>query len=101
MKPANRSMILRAALMAGIPCCLAPRMLADDLRPASAPHSKKTDDPFLNGAPLTFEQLLKFAGQDAIPLHRRKEAILNRGLDFLLTPDQADKLKAAGASDEI
>lgn len=63
--------------------------------------SKKAEDPFLNGAPLTFEQLLKFAGQDAIPLHRRKEAILNRGLDFALTSEQVEKLKAAGASEEI
>lgn len=101
MKPANRSMILRAALIAAIPVCLAPRMVADDLRPASASRSKKTEDPFLNGAPLTFEQLLKFAGQDAIPLHRRKEAILNRGLDFSLTSEQVDKLRAAGASEEI
>src|SRR5271156_4750348 len=101
MKPANRSIILQAALMAAIPCCFAPRMVADDLRPSSASRSKKTEDPFLNGAPLTFEQLLKFAGQDAIPLHRRKEAILNRGLDFPLTSEQVDKLKAAGASEEI
>jgi hypothetical protein len=87
--------------MTAIPFCLAPRMVADDLKSTSASRSKKSDDPFLNGAPLTFEQLLKFAGQDAIPLHRRKEAILNRGIDFPLTSEQVDKLKAAGASEEI
>jgi len=76
-------------------------MAAEDPKPASASRSRKTDDQFLNGAPLTFEQLLKFAGQDAIPLHRRKEAILNRGIDFPLTSEQTDKLKAAGASEEI
>jgi len=65
----------------------------------SAP--KKVDDPFLSGAPFTFQQLLKLVGQDAIPLHRRKEAILSRGIDFTLTQEQIDKLRAAGASDDI
>ena len=69
--------------------------------PAMAAPAKKVDDPFLNGAPFTFEQLLKLAAQDAIPLHRRKEAILSRGIDFALTQDQVDKLRAAGASDEL
>jgi hypothetical protein len=101
MRPANRSFLLRAAFLAALPVWFAPRMVAEEPKAASASHSKKTDDPFLNGAPLTFEQLLKFAGQDAIPLHRRKEAILNRGIDFPLSSEQADKLKAAGASDEI
>jgi hypothetical protein len=101
MRPSNRSILLRAAFLAALPVCFAPRIAAEDPKPASAPHSKKTEDPFVNGAPLTFEQVLKFAGLDAIPLHRRKEAILNRGVDFSLTSDQAEKLKAAGASDEI
>lgn len=68
---------------------------------APANSAKKVDDPFLSGAPFTFEQLLKLVAQDAIPLHRRKEAILNRGIDFTLTQDQIDKLRAAGASDDI
>jgi hypothetical protein len=101
MKPANRSILLRAAFLAAVPVCFAPRIVAEDPKPASASHSKKTDDPFLTGAPLTFEQVLKLAAQDAIPLHRRKEAILNRGVDFSLTSDLADQLKAAGASEEI
>lgn len=101
MRPSNRSILLRAALLAALPVCFAPRIAAEDPKPASAPHSKKSEDTFVNGTPLTFEQVLKFAGQDAIPLHRRKEAILNRGVDFSLSSDQADRLKAAGASDEI
>jgi hypothetical protein len=101
MKPANRSILLRAAFLAAVPVCFASRIVAEDPKPAPASHSKKTDDPFLTGAPLTFDQVLKLAGQDAIPLHRRKEAILSRGVDFTLTSDLADKLKAAGASEEI
>src|SRR5271163_1664387 len=101
MKPVNRSIVLRAAFLAALPVCFAPGIVAEDPKSAPAAHSKKTDDPFLTGAPLTFEQVLKLAGQDAIPLHRRKEAILSRGVDFSLSQDQADKLKAAGASDEI
>ena len=101
MRPSNRSILLRAAVLAALLVCFAPRITAEDLKPASALHSKKTEDTFISGAPLTFEQVLKFAGQDAIPLHRRKEAILNRGVDFSLTSDQTERLKAAGASDEI
>jgi hypothetical protein len=101
MRLANRSLFLKAAFVAALPVCFAPWMVAEDPKSSPAPHSKKTEDTFINGAPLTFEQVLKFAGQDAIPLHRRKDAILNRGVDFTLTPEQADKLKAAGASEEI
>ena len=61
----------------------------------------KAEDPFLNGPPFTYEQILKLVSQDAIPLHRRKEAILGRGIAFSLSDDQAEKLKAAGASDDI
>ncbi len=101
MKPANRSILLRVVFLTALPACFAPWTLAEEPKQAPAQHSKKTDDPFLNGAPLTFEQLLKLSSQDAIPLRRRKEAILNRGIDFSLSSEQADKLKAAGASDEI
>jgi hypothetical protein len=95
MRKFNRSILLEAALVAALAICFTTLAFAAD------GHSKKTDDPFLSGAPFTFEQLLKLAGQDAIPLHRRKEAILNRGIGFSLTPEQIDKLKAAGASDEL
>src|SRR5258707_8952555 len=88
-----------AALLAALSLGLASRpAIAERKNP---PAEKKIEDPFLNGAPLTFEQVLKLAGQDAIPLRRRKEAILNRGIDFSLSSDQADRLKSAGASDEI
>jgi hypothetical protein len=33
----------------------------------SSASNKKTEDSFINGAPLSFEQVLKLAGQDAIP----------------------------------
>jgi len=62
---------------------------------------KTPDDPFLNGAPFTFDQLLKLVRQDAIPLHRRKDAIASRGLDFPLTSDELDKLRTAGVSDDL
>src|SRR5258708_21114498 len=87
-----------AALFAALSLSLTSPAAAERKNP---PSDKKTEDPFLNGPPLTFEQVLKLAGQDAIPLHRRKEAILSRGIDFSLSPDLADKLKSAGASDEI
>ncbi len=99
MRQLNRSILLRAAFFAVSAACFASLAVAAEPKPAA--HSKKADDPFLSGAPFTFEQLLKLVGQDAIPLHRRKEAILSRGIDSSLSPEQIDKLKAAGASDEI
>jgi len=65
-----------------------------------APHSKPADS-FLAGPPFTFDQVLRLAGQTAIPLPRRKQAIQNRGLDFAATPEQLDQLKAAGATDDL
>ncbi len=62
---------------------------------------KKTDDPFLNGGPFTYDQVLKLAGDSPIPLRRRKDAIQSRGVDFSLTSEQIDKLKAAGAPDDM
>ena len=38
-------------------------------------HGKKSLDPFLNGEPFTLDQVLLLLKQDAIPMHRRKEAI--------------------------
>src|SRR5229473_3468666 len=66
-----------------------------------SPGIKKNTDPFLSGAPFTFEQVLRLLGQDAIPLRRRKEAIQNRGLAFTPSPEEIDKLKSLGASDEM
>jgi hypothetical protein len=62
---------------------------------------KKTQDAFVNGAPFSFEQVLFFVRQNAIPPKRQKEAIQHRGLDFSLSPEDFDKLKAAGASDDM
>jgi hypothetical protein len=62
---------------------------------------KTTPDPFLAGAPFTLDQILHLAGQDAIPLRRRKDAIQNRGVDFTWSAEIANKLKTAGAPDEL
>src|ERR1700730_8107168 len=88
-----------AVLLAALSLGPAPRPAVAERK--SPPTEKKIEDPFLNGAPLTFEQVLKLAGQEAIPLRRRKEAILNRGIDFSLSTAKATRLKSAGASDEI
>ena len=72
---------------------------APDRKPA--PRGKHADDSFLSGSPFTFEQMLRLAGEDAIPLRRRKEAIQDRGVDFEFTPDRMEKLKAAGAPAEV
>jgi hypothetical protein len=63
--------------------------------------TKKATDTFVNGAPFSFEQVLSFVRENAIPFRRQKEAIFNRGLDFSFSPEDADKLKAAGASQEM
>jgi hypothetical protein len=62
---------------------------------------KRTSETFVNGAPLTFDQVLRFIHENVIPQRRQKEAIQNRGVDFAVTPDAVEKLKAAGASDEM
>jgi len=64
-------------------------------------HAKKTDDPFLSGAPFTFDQVLKLVGDTPIPMRRRKDAIQARGIDFALGSEELDKLKAAGATDDV
>src|SRR5882762_3495320 len=66
-----------------------------------SPGAKKNNDPFLTGAPFTFEQLLRLLSQDAIPLRRRKEAIQNRGLAFSPSPEEVAKLKSLGISGEL
>jgi PEGA domain-containing protein len=68
-------------------------------KPAAA--VKKPVDPFLNGPPLKFDQVLRLLRQTAIPLRRRKEAIQHRGLAFSLSPASLDKLKSAGASEDM
>jgi hypothetical protein len=73
--------------------------IAENKLPAA--HAKKTDDPFLNGAPFTFDQVLKLVGDTPIPMRRRKDAIQARGIDFALGSEELDKLKAAGATDDM
>jgi hypothetical protein len=63
-------------------------------------HGKKAD-PFLTGDPFTLDQVLMLLKQDAIPVRRRKEALENRGIAFVLSSDALGKLQSAGASDEI
>ena len=63
-------------------------------------HSKGAD-PFLSGAPFTLDQVIRLAEQDAIPLRRRKEAIQNRGVDFSLSTEALNKLKASGTAEEL
>jgi hypothetical protein len=65
------------------------------------PVTAKTSDPFLNGPPFKLEQLLQLLRQNAIPLGRRKDAIQHRGLDFVVSSDAIEKLKAAGASEDL
>jgi len=63
--------------------------------------NKKAGDPFLSGPPLTLDQVRRLLQEDAIPARRRKEAIQNRGVGFSLSPEVIDKLKAAGATEDI
>src|SRR6267378_2309878 len=65
------------------------------------PVIRKNNDPFLSGAPFTFEQVLRLLAQDAIPLRRRREAIQNRGLAFSPSPEEIAKLKSLGISGEL
>src|SRR5258708_12919419 len=59
------------------------------------------NDPFLNGAPFTFEQLQRLLGENAIPFKRRRDAVQARGLSFTPSAEQIEKLKAAGASQDM
>jgi hypothetical protein len=60
----------------------------------------KSNDPFLSGAPFTFEQLQRLLGENPIPFRRRRDAIQARGLSFTPSPEQIERLKAAGASED-
>ena len=86
-------------LLAGLPAVLMAQHVAENKMPAV--RAKKADDPFLNGAPFTLDQVLKLVGDSPIPMHRRKDAIQARGVDFAGTPDELDKLKAAGATEDM
>jgi hypothetical protein len=96
MRPARLSFLWAAVLLAA-PACF-PQAVATDRQ---TPHSKKTADPFLNGAPFSLDQVLVLLNGDAIPLHRRKEAIQIRGVDFAMSTETIARLKAAGANDDV
>src|SRR5579862_1659233 len=99
MKRATLFVLFIALFGALLPAFLTAQSVAENRLPSS--HAKKSDDPFLNGAPFTFDQVLKLVGESPIPLHRRKDAIQARGIDFAGTPEEIDKLKAAGATDDM
>lgn len=91
------SFIWPAALMlalAGIPPS---GNAATDPKPG---HGRKAD-PFLTGEPFTLDQVLLLLKQDAIPMRRRKEAIENRGVAFVISSDTLAKLASVGAPNEI
>ena len=91
--------VLSSVVFGAMPALLPAQHVAENKMPSA--RAKKTDDPFLNGAPFTLEQMLKLVGDSPIPMHRRKEAIQARGVDFPGTPEELDKLKAAGATDDV
>jgi len=91
--------VLSTALFGAMPALLTAQPIAENKLPSA--HAKKSDDPFLNGAPFTFDQVLKLVGDSPIPLHRRRDAIQARGIDFALGSEELDKLKTAGASDDV
>lgn len=92
--------VLRAAAVLAAVTVIVPQC-ADSFQKKQSSTAKKTQDPFLNGAPFTLDQLLRLIRENVISPRRQKEAIQNRGLDFSVSPDDLDKLKAAGASDEM
>jgi len=96
MKRACR-LLRTAVLLAAVPAsfCAAQSM------PQTQPAARPKNDPFLSGAPFTFEQLRRLLGENAIPLRRRREAIQTRGLSFLPSSEQIENLKAAGASEDM
>jgi hypothetical protein len=95
----KRTTFVVNALLATLPVVLAAQHVAENKMPAA--HAKKADDPFLNGGPFTFDQVLKLVGDSPIPARRRKDAIQARGIDFALGSEELDKLKAAGATDDM
>jgi len=81
--------------------CLTGSLLLGKTTGAGNKSAHSTGDPFLSGPPLTFDQILRLTGENAIPLQRRKQAIQNRGVAFSPTPEQIEKLRVAGATDDL
>jgi hypothetical protein len=98
MRRACLSILYLAGSLASLSSVSAQQTVASDRRVA---HGGKSTDPFLTGAPFTLDQILHLATQDAIPLRRRKEAIQNRGVDFAWSAELSNKLKGAGAPDDL
>ncbi len=89
---------IAASWLALAPFCFGnPQTAAADQKAAHA----RAADPFLSGPPLTLDQVRRLLHEDAIPLHRRKEAIQNRGVSFSVSPQTLETLKEAGATPEI
>src|SRR5258708_26318768 len=85
-----------AVLLAAVPASFAAAQSVPRTQPAP-----RHNDPFLSGAPFTFEQLRRLLGENAIPFRRRRDAVQARGLSFTPSPEQIEKLKAAVASDDM
>jgi len=97
MKRASR-LLRTAVLLAAVPAGFSAAQSVPGTQAALRP---KANDPFLSGAPFSFEQLQRLLGENAIPLRRRREAIQTRGLNFSPTSEQIEKLRAAGVSEDL
>src|SRR5260370_15996455 len=85
-----------AVLLAAVPASFSVAQTVPRTQPAP-----RHNDPFLSGAPFSFEQLQRLLGENAIPIRRRRDAVQARGVSFTPSPEQIEKLKAAGASDDM
>ncbi len=99
MRTKRASRLLRAAvLLAAVPASFS---AAQSVPVSPVAVRSKNNDPFLSGGPFSFEQLQRLLGQNAIPWRRRREAIQARGLSFSPSPEQIEKLKTAGVSEDM
>ena len=89
---------LSALVLLFLPVLLLPEPAAAQQKKSA---KKAPVDTFVSGSPFTFDQVFRFIHEGVIPVHRLKEAIQNRGVDFAPLPDLLEKLRAAGASDEM
>ena len=85
-----------AVLLAAVPASFTLAQSVPRTQPAP-----RHNDPFLSGAPFSFEQLQRLLGENAIPIRRRRDAVQARGVSFTPSPEQIERLKAAGASDDM